>query len=86
MQMFQNLKRRIGATVAMVILYFVFLVIWLWFFADGTNPWLLSLGIEINFWRNWAIFILGFLISGGIIAIIWITFRPSIGPPQTTEE
>ncbi len=86
MQMFQSLKRRIGVTVVMVILYFVFLVIWLWFFADGTNPWLLSLGIEINFWRNWAIFILGFLITGGIITIIWITFRPSFGPPQETEE
>jgi hypothetical protein len=86
MEMFQSLRRRIGGTVALVILYFVFLVIWLWFFADGTNPWLLSLGIQINFWRNWSIFILGFLITAGLIALLWITFRPTMRPPETTED
>ena len=67
MFMFSGMKRRFGAAVAFLILYLVFLVVWLWFFADGTNPWLLSLGIQINFWRNWSIFILGFLIMCGLI-------------------
>ncbi len=84
--MFQSLRRRIGGTVALVILYFVFLGIWLWFFADGTNPWLLSMGIQINFWRNWSIFILGFLITARLIAILWITFRPKMRTAETTED
>ncbi len=77
--MFSGLKKRIGGTCAVCILWFIFLILYLWFIADE---------YIIGPYKNWAIFLLSLAIIMAIIGGIWATMDFSFGPKRKefTEE
>jgi hypothetical protein len=74
--MFSGLKKRIGGTFAVCIIWFIFLILYLWFVADV---------YIIGPYKNWAIFLLSLAIVIGIIGGIFATMDFSFGPGEKEE-